>query len=796
MNQADTLAFHAAAAPIRTVIRVEGIVQGVGFRPFVYALAERMGLGGYVANDQRGVLIEVEGAAPAIAEFGSRLRSQAPLLASIERLSMTKIAPRGDRHFTIAASNSEGMSRTMIAPDTATCSDCLREIFDPANRRHRYPFTNCTNCGPRFTIIRDLPYDRPSTTMAGFAMCALCTLEYHDPSDRRFHAQPVCCPDCGPRVVLVEGKTRAHLQPRPQRPHPNPLAGQGEGRQQESQRDPGDPIEAAARLLEAGYIVAIKGLGGYHLAACASNEAAVSSLRARKHREDKPFAVMVPDLGAARRLALIDEAEERALGGARRPIVLVARRADTPLAPSVAPDNRFVGLMLPYTPMHHLLCHALGQPMVLTSGNVSDEPIAYRDDDAAERLSPIADFFLGHDRPIHIRTDDSVVRVFGGREMPIRRSRGYAPAPLTLPVEARRQILSCGAELKNTFCLARDRIAFISHHIGDLENYRSLRAFVDGIEHFRRLFELRPELVVHDLHPEYLSTKYALDLEGVELMAVQHHHAHVAACLADNGEQGPAIGVAFDGLGSGADATLWGGEFLLADLRGFRRVGHFEPVPMPGGAAAIKQPWRMALAYLDLLYAGDPPAGLQVIKRNRKRWDAVAVAMRAKVNSPMTSSAGRLFDAAAALVGSRDVVNYEGQAAIEFEQMADLAERGAYDASISRKDAIRISGAGLVRAVVEDVGAGTPGGIVSARFHNGMARVIVAVCEIIRREHGVNTVALSGGVFQNVLLLERTAQGLRETGFNVLTHCRVPANDGGIAFGQTAIAAARDSAGS
>lgn len=742
-------------------------MQGVGFRPFIYALAARLGLGGYVANDQRGVIIEVEGTAQAVAELTSRLQSDAPILASVERLSTTQIAARGESEFRVANSRPEGLSHTLIAPDTATCADCLREIFDPSDRRYRYPFTNCTNCGPRFTIIRDTPYDRPFTTMAGFAMCALCAREYHTPADRRFHAQPISCPDCGPRLRLIDRRGKELV---------------------------GDPLDTTARLLTDGHIVAVKGLGGYHLAAAAANEAAVSALRSRKHREDKPFAVMAPDIGSARRLAIIDEAEERVLGGARRPIVLVHRRPHALLATAVAPANRFVGLMLPYTPLHHLLCEALGEPIVLTSGNVSDEPIAYRDDDAVERLGAIADFFLTHDRPIHIRTDDSVVHVFREREMPIRRSRGYAPAPLKLPMSARRPILSCGAELKNTFCLARERSAFVSHHIGDLENYRSLRAFTEGIEHFRRLFEISPQLVVHDLHPEYLSTKYALELRGVELMAVQHHHAHIAACLADNAEHGPVIGVAFDGLGYGADSTMWGGEFLIADLRGFERVAYFEPLPMPGGAAAIRQPWRMALAYLDQLYGDEPPSGLDVVQRNRGRWSAVAAAMRARVNSPLTSSAGRLFDAAAAITGNRDQVNYEGQAAVEFEQMADLTERGAYRAGIARSDAIRISGADLVRALVDDIRARTPREIVAARFHNGMAQVISTVCDIIRGEHGLSTVALSGGVFQNALLLDRVSRGLQMNGFRVLTHSCVPANDGGIALGQAAIAAARDCA--
>jgi hydrogenase maturation protein HypF len=740
-------------------------VQGVGFRPFVYNLAVRLGLGGYVANDERGVLIEVEGAAHGVAEFIARLQSDAPLLASVDSISMTEIAPLGERQFRIAASRRDGSRQTLIAPDTATCADCLREIFDPSDRRYRYPFTNCTNCGPRFTIIRGIPYDRPFTTMAAFAMCALCAREYHDPGDRRFHAQPISCPDCGPRLRLIDRSG-------------DELAG--------------DPIDGAAHLLAAGRIVAVKGLGGYHLAAAAANKAAVSALRSRKHREDKPFAVMTADIGEARRLAFIDEVEERLLCGARRPIVLLRRRPDAPLAAAVAPANRFVGLMLPYTPLHHLLCDSLGEPLVLTSGNVSDEPIAYRDDDAMERLRSIADFFLTHDRPIHIRTDDSVLRVFCGREMPIRRARGYAPAPLTLPIGARRPLLSCGGELKNTFCLTRDRSAFVSHHIGDLENYRSLRAFAEGIEHLRRLFEITPQLVAHDLHPEYLSTKYALELRDVELMAIQHHHAHIAACLADNAEQGPVIGVAFDGLGYGADATMWGGEFLVADLRGFRRVAHFEPVPMPGGAAAIKQPWRMALAYLDRLYGDELPAGLEVFARNRSRWNAVAAAMRAKINAPMTSSAGRLFDAAAAITGVRDTVNYEGQAAIEFEQMAKIDERGAYPAGILRAETIRINGADLLRAMIEDIHAGAPREIQAARFHNGMARAIAAVCDIIRGEEGLSTVALSGGVFQNALLLERAIHRLQMLGFRVLTHSRVPANDGGIALGQAAIAAARD----
>ncbi len=763
MNQAQITG--DAAAFIRRAVRVEGIVQGVGFRPFVYSLAARLGLGGHVINDYRGVVIEVEGSAGAVREFVARLPREAPVLAAIDRIAVTDVETRGEREFRIADSRSAGLRRTLIAPDIATCADCLREIFDPANRRYRYPFTNCTNCGPRFTIIRDIPYDRPSTTMAGFPMCAQCAREYHDPSDRRFHAQPISCPRCGPRLRLID---RAGVEVS------------------------GDPVDTAARLIAAGHIVAVKGLGGYHLAAAAADEAAACALRSRKHREDKPFAVMAADLQSARRLAFIDQAEERLLSGPRRPIVLVRRRPDARLARAVAPANRFVGLMLPYTPVHHLLCERVAEPIVLTSGNVADEPIAYHDHEAMERLAPIADFFLTHNRPIHIRTDDSVVRVVGGREMAVRRSRGYAPGPLTMPIGARRPILGCGAELKNTFCLMRDRTAVISHHIGDLENYRSLRAFMEGIEHLRRLFEINPQLAVHDLHPEYLSTRYAVGLRDIEVIGVQHHHAHIAACLADNGEEGPAIGVAFDGLGYGTDATLWGGEFMVADLRQFRRVAHFETVPMPGGTAAIKQPWRMALAYLDLIYGPDIPADLDVFERNRSCWNAVAAAMHAKVNSPLTSSAGRLFDAVASIAGIRDTVNYEGQAATEFEQIADVNERGAYPAGIRRSEVLRIAGADLVRSAVDDIRTAIAREIVSARFHNGLAQTIASVCEMIRDESGFNLVALSGGVFQNILLLERASQKLLARGFRVITHSRVPANDAGISLGQTAIAAAID----
>ncbi|MDQ4102985.1 MAG: carbamoyltransferase HypF [Actinomycetota bacterium] len=750
---------------IRVEVRVEGVVQGVGFRPYVHGLASSLGLSGHVGNDTAGVFIEVEGAERVVSEFLAALPAKAPPLAVIERVRTSPMSTTGEPGFHIVSSNAAGRRDTLISADSATCADCLRELADPTDRRYHYPFINCTNCGPRFTIVRDVPYDRPFTTMAPFAMCHACASEYHDPADRRFHAQPVCCPACGPQLRL--------------------LAADGTDL-------PGEPLAAAADLLTGGAVVAIKGLGGYHVATLASDAAATALLRARKHREDKPFAVMVADLATAHGLCVINSVAEQVLTGRRRPVVLLPRRPDAPVAPAVAPGNRSLGLMLPYTPLHHLLLRETAAPIVLTSGNVSDEPIAYRADDARQRLTGIADAFLTHDRAIHMRTDDSVVRVFRGAELPVRRSRGYAPEPLTLAQPVPRPVLGCGAELKSTFCLARGRHAFMSHHIGDLENYETLRSFTDGVEHFQRLFDIEPEVVAHDLHPEYLSTKYALELadvqlRSVDLIGVQHHHAHIASCLADNGAAGPVLGVAFDGLGYGTDGTLWGGEFLLADLVGFQRLAHLAPVPMPGGTAAIRQPWRMAAAYLG----SDAPQ--ELVQRHAERWDAVLAMASRQVNAPLTSSAGRLFDAVAAILGIRDSINYEGQAAVELEQRADLAERGSYPAAVTGGAdgaALQLHGADLVRAVLADLRMGVPPEVIATRFHHGVADAIVRVCLMLRETTGVGVAALSGGVFQNVLLLERTVARLERSGFRVLTHSRVPPNDAGISLGQVAVAGA------
>ncbi|MFG1639245.1 carbamoyltransferase HypF [Amycolatopsis sp. NPDC049252] len=711
---------------MRVAVRVFGVVQGVGFRPFVHQLASRLELSGFVGNDVRGVFAEVEG--EAVEAFLAALKTEAPPLAVVDEVQVREIAAKGDVGFVIVESPGGGVADTLISADSATCEDCLRELWDPRDRRYRYPFINCTNCGPRFTIVTGVPYDRPCTTMAGFEMCAECKREYEDPGDRRFHAQPVCCPACGPTLRFEPGG--------------------------------GDAIQKAAEALAQGAVLAVKGLGGYHLAVGARHEEAAWKLRARKHREDKPFAVMVADLAQARELAEVGEAAETALSSRQRPIVLLPKKGE--LAQAVAPGNRRIGVMLPYTPLHHLLLEETG-PIVLTSANVSDEPIVYRDEEL-KRLDTIADAVLTHDRPIHIRTDDSVVRIVRNRAQLQRRSRGYAPEPVSLKHATKLHLLGCGAELKNTFCLAKGRHAFVSHHIGDLENYETLKSFTEGITHFERLFAVDPVLIAHDLHPEYLSTKYALERD-VELLGVQHHHAHIASCLADNREDGPVLGVAFDGTGFGPDGTIWGGEFLLADLTTYERLTHLRQVRMPGGAQAIRQPWRMAASYVDAL---GRPAREDVVKL-----------IRSGLNSPLTSSAGRLFDAAAAFLGVRETVNYEGQAAIELEQLADPAETTAYRARIDDV----VHGEDLIAALLDDSAATATR---AARFHNGVADAIARTCDRFRERS--TTVALSGGVFQNVLLLDRTVERLEQLGFRVLTHRRVPANDGGISLGQVAVA--------
>ena len=754
----------------RVRARIEGTVQGVGFRPYVYRLADELGVAGHVLNDSRGVVVEAEAPDQTVEHFLARLALEAPPLASVERVTSEQLEELGERGFSIRESPSGGEPRAAVTPDSATCDDCLAELFDPDDRRFRYPFTNCTNCGPRFTIVRDVPYDRPNTTMAAFEMCTACLAEYRDPADRRFHAQPNACPECGPQVRLA-------------------YAGGG------APRDAGarDAIEATARALLDGAIVAVKGIGGFHLACRADDEAAVAELRARKHREDKPFALMAPDVEVVRELVGLKPPELNLLTDRARPIVLARRRPDAPVGDSVAPGSTELGVMLPYSPLHHVLLADAGTTLVMTSGNVSDEPIAFHDDDACERLAEIADVFLLHDRPIETRTDDSVVRHAEGRRMLLRRSRGYVPSAIPLPLDCDRHLLACGAELKNTFAVAKGGSAWVGHHVGDLKNFETLRSFVTGIEHFRRLFAVEPELVAHDLHPEYLSTKHALELDGVRLVGVQHHHAHLAACLAEHGERAPAVGAIFDGTGYGDDGTVWGGELLYGDLEDFERVGLLFPVRMPGGEAAIRQPWRMACAWLAASVEGPPRPPRQLTRQvDERAWEQVSELAASGLASPLTTSAGRLFDAVAALCGLRAEVNYEGQAAVELEAACDLGEQRAYPMPLLDDDGPLVMDARpLVRALVDDLAAGIDAGTIAARFHNALAATTAHGCTLAAERASTDTVVLSGGVFQNRRLLGRTASLLSDGGLRVLTPELLPPNDGGIAYGQLAVAAAR-----
>ncbi|HLH64892.1 MAG TPA: carbamoyltransferase HypF [Solirubrobacteraceae bacterium] len=788
-------------------IRVEGTVQGVGFRPYVFRLANELGLAGWVLNDARGVLIEAEGPEAALRALLLRLGPEAPPLAVVERTASRRVPALGERGFAIRASRADSSADAPVAPDTATCEECLRELFDPSDRRYRYPFINCTNCGPRFTIVRGVPYDRPLTTMAGFAMCKLCRAEYEDPADRRFHAQPNACPVCGPSVRLLAAR-------RPAGPDaPASPGGAGEASQ------PGDPIAAAARALLGGAIVAVKGIGGYHLACLAGDESAVARLRARKHREDRPFALMAASLPDAARLVALGDPERELLASPSRPIVLAPRLPKAAVATSVAPGLPELGVMLPYSPLHHLLLadlaalRARGLPaLVMTSGNVSDEPIAYRDDDALTRLAGIADLLLTHDRPIETRTDDSVARVVavgegpsGRRPMLLRRSRGWVPSGVPLPGGAPAPLLACGAQLKCTFCLAKGSRAWVSHHIGDLSNYETLCSFTEGIAHFQRLFDVRPRIVAHDLHPEYLSTKWAMERDGVRLVGVQHHHAHLAACLAEHDAQGPAVGAIFDGSGLGADGTIWGGEILYGDAAGFERVGTILPVPLPGGERAIRQPWRMACAWL--VACGQPAPPLPAALRGRvgeREWRLVAGMAAGAAASPpaagaavcpLTSSAGRLFDAISALCGLRAEATYEGQAAVELEAACDPTQHGAYPVAVHEASQgpapLVLDPREAVAAAVADSAAGVGVPTIAARFHNGLAAATAEACIKAASVHSAGQVVLSGGVFQNRRLLEAVAGALRGEGLRVLIPSRLPANDGGISYGQAVVAARR-----
>ncbi len=776
----------------RSQIQIKGIVQGVGFRPFVFGLAAKNSLKGRVLNNAIGVLIDVEGEDCRIDEFISELKTNPPPLSQIDSIELKDYRNGSAENFTefrIVESDSSERRFTQISADIATCADCLREMFDPNNRRFRYPFINCTNCGPRFTIIENVPYDREQTTMREFAMCAECRSEYENPLDRRFHAEPICCPNCGPEVFL---SSKFKVQ-----------SSKSEIRSLKSENLIPDAVGQARRLLKNGEILAVKGIGGFHLVCDATNAEAVKTLRARKYREDKPFALMANSIETIEKYCEISEAEKELLESKERPIVLLQKKSQAEITEAIAPKSGNLGFMLPYAPLHFLLLENLKSPLVMTSANISDEPICYQDEDAKERLCKIADYFLTHNRRIHIRADDSIVRVFNYeseekkqseiqnlKPQILRRSRGFAPAPVKTAFEFEKQILACGAELKNTFCLTKDDNAFLSHHIGDLENLETLQSFTSDIEHYKNLFNLEPEIVAYDLHPEYLSTKYALSLDA-EKIGVQHHHAHIASCLADNSADGEVIGAAFDGSGFGLDGKIWGGEFFVADFKNAERVFHLEYVPLAGGAKAIREPWRMAAVYLQKIF-GDDFLSLEIpfVKNlNLAEWKIIKSMLRSGTNCPETSSMGRLFDAMASLIGLRNHVNYEGQAAMELEAIADKYETKSYEFEIDGSRIIKSES--VIKSAVEDLLSGIPASEIAARFHSAAADLIAKIAVEIRAERKLSRVALSGGVFQNALLLERTGELLKRENFEILTHNHVPANDGGIALGQAAIANAR-----
>ncbi len=782
-------------------IRVRGLVQGVGFRPTVWRLARDCELSGEVWNDAEGVMMRAWGTPSDLDRFLIRLKEEPPPLAHIEAVEWSRfdgMPPAAG--FQIAASRT-GVVHTGVVPDSAVCDKCLAEIRDPANRRYRYPFTNCTHCGPRLSILRAVPYDRANTSMAEFTLCPACRAEYENPEDRRFHAQPAACPSCGPHIWLER---------------------LGQGDAVTTVLDEGDPVCAAQRLLIKGAIVAIKGLGGFHLACDASNEEAVARLRRLKRRYAKPFALMARDVNVIRRYCTLEEASEALMASSAAPIVILPAAGPDRVAKSVAPGQSTLGFMLPYTPLHHLLLGDLDRPLVMTSGNLSEEPQCTGNDEARNKLGPIADFGLFHDRGIVNRLDDSVARVMLGKPRLIRRARGYAPAPLRLPkgFEASPALLAFGGEVKSTFCMVHDGQAVLSQHLGGVEEAATFADYCKALTLYRSLFDHEPELLAADAHPEYLSTKLGQKWAhetGCRLETVQHHHAHIASCLAENGiplDSRPVLGIALDGLGYGADGMLWGGEFLLAGYRNFERLAHLPAVAMPGGAQAVRQPWRNAYAHLDAAIGWDrcrrDYASLECVRFLEAKSLSTLRAMTKKgINSPLSSSCGRLFDAVAAVIGTcREAASYEGQAAIELEALADealadddaFAEPEGYPITI-RMDGVRWSSelpafelSGMWQALLEDLARHAPPGVIAARFHRGLAQAVVAMAALLLDRKAARLeqiVALSGGSFQNKLLAEEVCRGLQGHGVRVLMHSQVPTNDGGLSLGQAAIAAAR-----
>ncbi len=746
---------------------IEGIVQGVGFRPFIYQLAGQYGLSGHVGNTDFGVDLEVEGPDRNVTAFVASVVAAPPPLAYISSVHWTDIPVKHQHTFEIRQSESHRERSALISPDVGICEDCHRELLDPSDRRYGYPFINCTNCGPRYTIIKDIPYDRMATTMAPFQMCPECRKEYEDPSNRRFHAQPNACWACGPVPSIHD---------------PNG-----------TKMPCDDPIGETISLLQQGAILAVKGLGGFHLCVDASNHEAVVRLRRRKHREEKPLAVMVKDLEVAREIVRVNQTEAELLTSRQKPIVLLEKKPSHDLSEQVAPQNRYLGVMLPYTPLHVLLMEGPFVALVMTSGNVSEEPISRDNRSAFLKLHGIADYFLVHNRDIHLRGDDSVVRVVDGVPRQVRRSRGYVPVPVFLPpsIAGMPSVLALGAELKNTICLTKKNRAFLSQHVGDLENLETYDFFNLTVSHLRRILEIRPEVMVHDLHPDYLSSRFAREQNEFTPLAVQHHHAHIVSCLAEHGFPGPVIGLAMDGTGLGLDGAIWGGEVLLCDWVSFSRRAHLSYVPLPGGDAAAKSPWRMGLVYLYHAYGEDLfDLSIPFVQELDRETSSIILQMAKKgVHSPLTSSCGRLFDAVSALIGIRKEIAYEGQAAIELEMCQNLVEEGAYAFDIHAEAGEWVmETAPIIRGVVTDLLEGEATGVISRRFHNTLIKMLHQICMTIRTENNLEQVVLSGGAFQNETLLSGVTKALSADGFDVLSQAKVPANDGGLSLGQAVIA--------
>jgi len=753
-------------AHISKTLNVSGIVQGVGFRPFVFQLANKYQLKGAITNTSNGVSIDIQGTEDSVQQFISSLSEIPPLLSKITNIEIHPCKAKHYEDFSISESRGKNEPRTaLISPDVSVCEDCLKEMFDPGDRRHLYPFINCTNCGPRYTIIDDIPYDRPFTSMKHFDMCRRCRAEYDNPGDRRFHAQPNACPECGPEMMLYTSKKKRI-----------PAA---------------DGIRRTIELLEEGYIVAIKGLGGFHLAVDALNDGAVARLRDRKHREEKPFALMALSISTIRLFAGVKPEEELLLADKSRPIVLLKKEKTHPISKHVAPKNKYFGVMLPYTPLHYLLLKHRFTALVMTSGNISEEPIAIDDDDAFGRLSGIADYILTHNRDIYLRSDDSIVRHESGSARFVRRSRGIVPVPVFLQ-DRLPEVLAVGGELKNTICLTKDDRAFLSQHIGDLENMETDRFFRNTISHMKRILQIRPEMIAHDLHPDYLSTLYAEEQGEIRKIGIQHHHAHIVSCMAENHCEGPVIGLAFDGTGYGTDGSIWGGEVLIAETSRYRRAAHLDYMPMPGSAKAIREPWRMAVSCLFHTYGDEfMNMDLPLLKSiDRKKIEIILDMIKKKINSPMTSSMGRLFDGVASIAGIRQHISFEGQAAMELEMTAHDSGVEPYGFEGIAADLPVIRTSSIISGIVNDIVKGVGPEQVSAKFHHTLVCLFTDICDKLRDRTGINTVAMSGGVFQNSYLLRGLIDSLARNAFKTITHKQVPCNDGGLSLGQAVAAAA------